>query len=415
MRTLWLEWLIAWRYTRAKNTNGFISLISAISVIGIALGAMTLITVLSVMNGFEQELRTRILGMASHATVNAFGGQVQDWHYVTQQAKRQPHVIGSAPYVEAQGLISTSLGSSGALIRGVKPELESKVSDITQNMKNGSLDTLTEGEFNAVLGKELALVLGVGVGDMITLLTPQSDISILGSSPRMKRFTVTGIFEIGMYEYDRTLMLLNLEDAQALYQMEGVTGVRLKLDDMFQAAEVAHTLAGQLEGDLYARDWTEQHSNFFVALQTQKLVMFIVLTLIIAVAAVNIISTMVMVVTDKQSEIAILRTIGATASNIQHVFLLQGVFIGIVGTLIGIIGGILLSENLEVLALFIEEVFGIQIMPADVYYISKVPSDLQYSDVAKVAGISFLLCVLATWFPARRAAKTNPAEALRYE
>lgn len=404
------------RYTAAKRRNHFISFISFISILGILVGATALITVLSVMNGFERELRERILGVASHATITTLGGPMQDWSTVAEEAAGHAEVMGTAPYVEGQVMLVKGSRVTGAQIRGVLPEREPRVSDIDENMTEGALTDLQAGEYGIVLGSRLAGYLGVAAGDRITLVTPEASVTPVGVLPRLKRFTVVGVFDIGMYEYDRSTALLHIEDASRLLRLEGgVSGVRLRLDEMFRAPAVADELQARLPRDLWVSDWTHRHASFFRAVQTEKTVMFVILTLIVAVAAFNIVSTLVMTVTDKQADIAILRTLGLTPRSVMGVFLIQGSIIGLVGTVLGVTCGVLLSLNIGEVMPALEQLLGVDLLPADVYYISDLPSDLQWSDVTKVTLLSLGLSVLATLYPAWRAARTQPAEALRYE
>ncbi len=407
---------IGLRYTGAKRRNHFISFISSISIAGIALGVAALITVLSVMNGFEQELRTRILGMASHASISGYREPLQDWQGAAQLASGHPEVIGVAPYVQNEIMLTKGGKVSGALVKGIRPDLEPAVSTVGEHMRSGSLNDLVAGEYNIILGSELAFNLGAQPGDQITMVTPQANFSPAGVLPRLRRFRVAGIFEIGMYEYDRGIALINLHDAQKLFKLgSAVTGVRLKLADMFQAPRISRELARQLGGNLQVEDWTRQHGNFFRAVQTEKRVMFVILTLIVAVAAFNIVSTLVMVVTDKRADIAILRTLGATPGTILRIFMIQGALIGMLGTALGITGGVALALNVETIVPAIERTFGVHFMPADIYYISEVPSRLDWPDVWHIGGVAFLLSFIATLYPAWRASRTQPAEALRYE
>ncbi len=404
------------RYTRAKRRNHFISFISMASMAGIAIGVMALITVLSVMNGFEKELRVRILGMASHATISALHGGLEDWQGVAKLAARNPEIENIAPYVEGEGMVKAGSDLTGTLLRGVLPEEEAKVSEIAQKMKVGKLSDLKAGEYKIVLGKELAQTLGVEVGDKVDLMIPQASITPAGVLPRFRRFTVSGVFSVGMYEFDRGLVLIHLADAQALYRMGSeVTGVRLKLHDLFKAPQVSRELAGELPGIYYVNDWTRQHANFFRAVHTEKMVMFIILSLIVGVAAFNIVSTLVMVVQDKQADIAILRTLGASPRSIMAIFMVQGSIIGIVGTFIGVICGVALALNVPVLVPLLEHLTNQQFLAPDVYYISDLPSDLKLSDVWRIGLLSLSLGLLSTLYPAWRASRTQPAEALRYE
>ena len=410
------ELLIGLRYTRAKRRNHFISFISLISMLGIALGVAALIVVLSVMNGFQKELRTRILGVAAHIQIAGMSGSLRDWRRVVTDASVNPEVLAAAPYVMAQGLLAFERNVQGALIRGVLPNDEDRVADIGRHMKVGQLAALREGEFNVVLGIELARALGVRVGDRLTLIAPQGQMTPAGLLPRIKQFRVAGIFEVGMFEYDNGLALIHLADAQRLYRMDdAVSGVRLKVAELFRAPIVAAELARNLGGDLWVSDWTRSHANFFRAVQIEKNVMFIILTLIVAVAAFNIVSTLVMAVTDKQADIAILRTLGASPRSIMAIFIVQGALIGAVGLLMGALGGVVLALNIDVAVPFIERTLGMKFLAKDVYYITDLPSDLQWSDVISIVCVSFVLTLVATLYPSYRASRTNPAEALRYE
>ena len=410
------ELLVGLRYTRAKRRNHFISFISMASMLGIAIGVMALIVVLSVMNGFQKELRARILGVASHVQISGADGRLANWREVARAASADPDVLAAAPYVSAQGLLANQQNVQGALVRGVVPELEDRVADIGSHMKRGSLANLKPGQFGMVLGVELAHSVGARLGEKVVLIAPQGQVTPAGILPRIKQFTVVGIFEVGMYEYDAGLALVSLEDAQKLYRLgDEVSGVRLKLKDLFRAPEVARDLTRTLPGDLYISDWTRSHANFFRAVQIEKNVMFIILTLIVAVAAFNLVSTLVMAVTDKQPDIAILRTLGATPTSIMKIFVVQGSLIGVIGTAIGVIGGILIALNVDVVVPAIETLFRVQFLAKDVYYISELPSDLQSRDVVTVGVMSLLLSLFATLYPSWRASRVNPAEALRYE
>jgi lipoprotein-releasing system permease protein len=404
------------RYTRAKRRNHFISFISFASMLGIGIGVTALITVLSVMNGFERELRTRILGMASHATISAFEGGLADWSGVVATARKNPDVEAVAPYVEGEGMLRLGSGLSGTMLRGVLPDEERGVSDIGKQMIAGSLDDLKAGSFNIVIGYELAQVLGVTPGDKVDLMIPQASVTPAGVLPRFRRFTVSGIFKVGMYEFDRSLVLIHLGDAQSLYRMgDTVTGVRIKLHDLFKAPTVSRELAGQLQGVYYVNDWTRSHANFFSAVATEKMVMFIILSLIVGVAAFNIVSTLVMVVQDKQADIAILRTLGASPRSIMAIFMVQGSLIGIIGTVIGVVGGVSLALNVERLMPLLQALTGHQFLSPEVYYISDLPSELKSSDVIRISILSLALGLLSTLYPAWRASRVQPAEALRYE
>ena len=410
------ELLIGLRYTRAKRRNHFISFISLISMLGIGLGVAALIVVLSVMNGFQTELRSRILGVVSHIQISGANGEMAGWEFVAAQAERQPGVLAAAPFVQAQGMLSHGQSVRGAMVRGILPDYEEKVAAFRGHMKEGSFDSLQPESFNVVLGSDLARLLGVFVGDKVTLIAPQGVVTPAGVVPRMKSFTVSGIFEVGMFEYDSGLALIRMEDAQRLYRMDDrVSGVRLKVDDLFKAPQMARRLAMVIDVPAYISDWTRSHANFFRAVQIEKNMMFIILSLIVAVAAFNIVSTLVMAVTDKQADIAILRTLGASPRSIMAVFMVQGALIGVVGLALGVLGGVVLAHNIDVVVPFIERLLGTQILAKEVYYISSLPSELQWSDVSTITVLSFVLSLVATLYPSWRASRVNPAEALRYE
>ena len=412
-----LELFIGLRYTRAKRRNHFISFISLSSMLGMALGITALITVLSVMNGFQQELRGRILAMTAHATLNRWDGLVADWRALLEQASRHPEVQGGAPYIRGEAMLNHVSLVSGALLQGILPQEERQVSDIGEKMVQGSLDDLRPGEFGIILGQELANALAIQVGDKVTVITPQANVTPAGVLPRLKRFDVVGLFKAGMYEYDRGLALIHVADAGRLFQFpEGaVNGVRLKLRDLFQAPRLAREIANRLPDGYLARDWTQDHASFFRAVQIEKTAMFVILTLIVAVAAFNIVSALVMVVTDKQADIAILRTLGATPLSVMGIFIVQGVTIGLVGTLLGLTGGVALATHIDVVVPFIEQLLGMKFLAPDVYLISDLPSQVQWGDVTTIGLMAFGLATLATLYPAWRAARTQPAEALRYE
>lgn len=386
-------------------------------MLGIALGITALITVLSVMNGFQQELRGRILSMTAHATISRWNGLMDDWQAVQEQVARNPNVVGEAPYIRGEAMLNHASLVSGALIQGILPQEERQVSEIGGKMIRGSLDDLRPGQFGIILGKALANALGVTMGDKVTVITPQANVTPAGVLPRLKRFDVVGIFEAGMYEYDRGLALIHIADAGKLFQYPDgvVNGVRLKLRDLFQAPWLARELTNQLPDGYSARDWTQDHASFFRAVQIEKTAMFVILTLIVAVAAFNIVSALVMVVTDKRADIAILRTLGATPLNVMGIFIVQGITIGLVGTLLGLLGGVSLATHVDVVVPFIERVFGIKFLAPDVYLISDLPSQVQWGDVTTIGLVAFGLAALATLYPAWRAARTQPAEALRYE
>ena len=410
------ELLVGLRYTHAKRRNHFISFISVVSMAGIALGVMALIVVLSVMNGFQQELRTRILGVAAHLEISGAGERLTDWRSVLAETRQNKEVLAGAPYVNGQGMLANGDMVRGTVVRGVLPELENKVAELATHMKVGKLDDLKPGGFGIILGGELARLLGVVLGDKVTLLTPQGNITPAGVMPRIKQFTVVGIFEAGMFEYDSALALIHLQDAQKLLRLgEDVTGVRLKLSELFRAPFVTRDLAKTLTGDYYLSDWTQSHSNFFRAVAIEKRMMFLMLLLIVAVAAFNLVSTLVMAVTDKQSDIAILRTLGAKPGSIMKIFVVQGSIIGVLGTILGVTSGVLLALNLETVVPIIERSLGMDLFPAEVYYINELPSKLDWSDVGIIGAISLALSLLATIYPSWRASRINPAEALRYE
>ncbi len=410
-----LQIFIGLRYTRAKRRNHFISFISLVSMFGIALGVMVMITVISVMSGFEQELRQRILGMVAHASISGVGEGLPDWQGAVKAAGDVEHVIGAAPYIEREGMLQGSR-VSGAIVRGVLPDREPAVSEISEHIVEGSWDALKPGEFGIILGRELALWSGARLGESVLVYAPQSRATPAGVVPQMRRFKVVGIFEIGMQEYDRGMAFIHMEDAARLYRMgDTVTGVRLKLDDLFQSRTVARQLADSMGGFYRVSDWTQEHANFFRAIATEKAIMFIILSLIVAIAAFNLVSSLVMLVTDKQSDIAILRTLGMRPRTVMGIFMVQGMLIGLIGIVLGTVLGILLAENVTHVMHGLESLFGFQLMPADIYYISDLPSDLKPFDLLRIVGVSFLLSVLATIYPAWRAARTHPVEALRYE
>ncbi len=411
------ELFVGLRYTRAKRRNHFISFISLVSILGIMLGVTALITVTSVMNGFEKEMRERIVGASSHATVTGLGEPLENWQQVADIAMAHPEVTGAAPYVEGQVMLVHAGRSTGALVRGVLPEEEGKVSELGDTLEQvESLDVaLQPGEYGLLLGSDLAAYLGAIVGDRIMVITPEASVTPMGFVPRVKRFTVTGIFRFGMFQFDRNLAVMHAADSARLLKLgEGYSGVRLKLDDTGRAPLVARDLRAELGYDYYISDWTQQNANYFMAVKMEKTMMFIILSMIVAVAAFNIISTLVMLVQDKQADIAILRTQGASPSSILSIFVVQGTLIGVLGTVFGLIGGILLASNIDVVVPFIEQFTGPVLNP-EVYYIDKMPSDLRSSDVIKVGLMSFGLSLLATIYPAWRASRIDPARALAYE
>jgi lipoprotein-releasing system permease protein len=406
---------IGLRYVRAKRRNGFISFISLASILGIALGVTALITTLAVMTGFQREIRDRMLQMAAHATVSGYGEPLSDWQQAVKVALQDPRIVGAAPYVEKEALISGN-NNQPAMLRGVVPAEEDKVSVLGRKMVQGKLSELQPGSFKIVLGRELALWLGVGVGDDVIVTLADFRSTPLGGVQTMKRFAVSGVFEAGYNEYDKGLAVVNMQDLQRVLRMGGgVTGVRLKMQDMDQAFEVARALALKLKGPYRVSDWTQDNANLFRALKMEKTVMAILLSLIIAMGAFNLVSSQVMLVTDKQADIAILRTLGLTPRAVMQVFMVQGSLIGVIGTVLGVAGGIVLTLNLDSILQGIEKVFGVQLLPEDVYYITGLPTDLQASDVTAIACVALAMAFIATLYPAWRAARTAPAEALRYE
>ncbi len=410
------ELFVGLRYTRAKRRNHFISFISFVSILGIALGIAALITVMSVMNGFEKEIRARILGVASHIQITGGDRGLADWQAVADDAAKRPEVTGTAPFVAGQGLLSTGAAVRGVFVRGVVPELEDRVADVGKHMVAGKLSDLRPGEFGIVLGVNLASALRVDVGDRVTLIAPHGQVTPAGLVPRLKQFKVVGIFKVDHNEYDSALAMARLEDAQVLYRLEDrVSGVRLKTRDIYEAPRVAQELARTLRTEAWITDWTQQNANYFRAIQIEKRMMFIILTLIILVAAINVVSTLVMVVTEKHPDIAILRTLGAAPASVMKIFVVQGAVIGLVGTLIGVVGGVALAFNVGDVVSFFEGIFGVRVLSREVYYITELPSHVRWQDVASVAGVSLVLAFLATLYPSWRASRVNPAEALRYE
>ncbi|WP_411725428.1 lipoprotein-releasing ABC transporter permease subunit [Methyloglobulus sp.] len=411
-----LIFYIGLRYTRAKRRTQFISFITLTSIMGIALGVTALITVLSVMNGFEAELRERILGMTSHATLTGKYGQLENWPEAENRIKNYPHVQGLAPFISGQVMINADRRVSGTMLNGIMPDYEAKVSEVANHMEEGRLTDLVPGQYSIILGAELAKYLGTMMGDKITIISPQVNSTPAGIVPRMRRFTVVGIFKVGMYEYDRNMALIHIDDAAKLFRLKtAVSGLRIKLDDVFNAPKITQTLGSGLSAEYIVSDWTMAHENFFKAIKTEKAVMFIILLLIVAVAAFNIVSTLVMVVTDKRGDIAILKTQGLTSRSVMGIFMVLGTVIGVVGTILGTGGGILLALNAGHIVSDIEKFFKVRFLPADVYYISDLPSKLIWSDVYMIAAMAFVLSLLATIYPAWQASKINPAEVLRYE
>ena len=413
------ELALGWRYTRAGRAtrrNGFISFISGVSMLGIALGVAALIIVLSVMNGFQKEVRDRMLSVVSHIEIFAPGGAAMpDVQRTLQEARQHPQVVGAAPFVSAQALLARGEDMKGALVRGIDPAREPEVTDLVAGSQGEALAQLVPGEFRVVLGGELARMLGVRAGDVVTLIAPSGQVTPAGVVPRIKQMQVAGTFDSGHYEYDSTLVLLHHEDAQRIFRLEGPTGIRLKLRDLHQARTVAQDLAGSLSGDLLIRDWTQQNRTWFAAVQLEKRMMFIILTLIVAVAAFNLVSTLVMTVTDKRADIAILRTLGASPKSIMGIFVVQGAMVGVIGTCVGLLLGLGIAANIDVIVPAIERALNASFLPKDIYLISKMPSEPQASDIVPIGVISLVLAFVATLYPSWRASRVNPAEALRYE
>ncbi|MBM3349054.1 MAG: lipoprotein-releasing ABC transporter permease subunit [Betaproteobacteria bacterium] len=415
-----IELEIGLKYTRSRRRkavgqrDGFLSFISGISMAGIALGVAALIVVLSVMNGFQKEVRDRMLSVLSHIEITSPNG-LSDWEPIADTLAKQAHVLGVAPMVSSQGLLSRAESMRGVVLRGVDPALEGRVSDLPKQLIVGSISDLKPGQFGVVLGTQLAGTLGIRVGDRVNLLVPEGDLTPAGMMPRMRALQVVGMVDSGHYEYDSTLAVMHWKDAAALLRMTDPTGLRVKVDDMQKAPEIAVRLAQVVPQALWVSDWSRSNRNWFAAVQTEKKMMFIILTLIIAVAAFNLVSTLVMTVTDKQADIAILRTMGASAGLVQRIFLVQGLAIGLLGSLLGVGFGLLIALNIDVIVPFIETLFRVQFLPRDIYFISQLPSDVRLDDVLKVGIMAFVLSILATIYPSRRAVQVKPAEALRYE
>ena len=410
------EWLIGMRYVRGAGARGFLSFISVVSMLGLAIGVAVLIVVLSVMNGFARELQTRILSVIAHAQIEAVDGRLGDWRHVQAQALAMPGVLAAAPYIQTQALLLHGQRSAGSAIRGVLPAEERRAVGIADRIQGGSIDELSAGSYRIVLGDALAAQLDVHVGDSVVLVTPIADVTPAGPLPRMRRFVVSGLFHSGMYEYDSALAMINLTDAARLYQMgQAVTGVRLALADPLQAPHLVYQLAINLGGGFDVSDWTRSHANFFSSIQTTKSILFVILLLVVAVAAFNIVSTLVMVVKDKRADIAIVRTLGAAPRSVLAVFSIQGAVIGFAGTALGAALGLVLSANLESLVHGLEHLLGIQFLDAKVYLMSDLPAYPESGDVLRICGTAFLLCALATLYPAWRASGTDPAKALRHE
>ena len=413
------EYFIGLRYTRSGRRggrrNGFISFISMLSVAGIALGVAALITVLSVMNGFQKEVRDRMLGVLSHIEVLAGRTPLTDWERVAADARRNARVIGAAPFVAGQAMITHEDSVRGVIVRGIQPERETQVTDLAATMRRGTLDTLEPGEFRIAIGREMSRQLLVDVGDKLAVIAPQGTLTPAGVIPRLRQFTISAIFDSGHYEYDSSLVLMNIDDAARLFRVEGVSGVRLKTSAMMEAPAIADELVASLSGDLWVRDWSKENRNWFAAVQIEKRMMFIILTLIIAVAAFNLVSMLVMTVTDKQADIAILRTLGATPGSVMRIFIVQGALIGLLGTVIGVTLGTLLALNVGPVVGFVEQLFGFQVLPQGVYFINHLPSDLHAEDVVSIGLVACVLAFVSTLYPSWRASRVRPAQALRYE
>jgi len=411
------EWLIGTRHLRSTHRRGFVSFVALISVLGLTLGVATLIVVLSVINGFERELRVRILSVTSHAVILGRYGPMEDWREIQSAAQKEPGVVAAAPYIESQGLLANQKRVKGIVVRGVLPEEEARATGIGQHLIAGKLSDLSSGGYNVILGAALAKELRVGVGDNIVLIAPEGTATPGGLVPRMRRFHVTGLFQAGMFEYDNTLALVHMADAAKLYRFgESVTGVRLALENPMRSGTVLREIASRYEANRFIlKDWTGSHVNFFRAIQTAKTMLFIILLMIVGVAAFNIVSTLVMIVKEKQSDIAILRTIGAGPGNVLAMFSVQGVLIGLAGTGCGAALGVLVSHNIQNIIASIESAFGVHFMDASVYYMSELPAYVETMDVLRVCAVAFMLCALATLYPAWRASRTAPAEALRHD
>ena len=409
-----VEYLVGWRYTRGKKHNHFISFVSLISILGIAVGITVIITVLSVMNGFKEEIRNKILDVVSHNTLSSLDGTIDDWQVLRPELENEPGVAATAPFVEMQVMLMKGDKVRGAYARGVVPELEKQVSNIEGYLEAGEIESLTADDYHIILGHSLAFSLRAELGDKITLISPQAAVTPAGVLPRMRSFVVSGIFDTGLSEFDRGVVLLNLEDASRLARLDdNVNGIRLRLDDLFESPELSNRLNLRLGPQYWVTDWTRNHRNFFRALEMEKLLLFLIMALIIAVAAFNIISMLVMVVIEKQSDIAILRTMGMQPIQVMKVFITQGCLIGFMGNITGIVGGVLLASYVEDLVTAIERATGVKFLSPDVYPITEVPSKLIAEDVIVVAVLTFVMTVLSTLYPAWRASRLRPAEVLR--
>jgi lipoprotein-releasing system permease protein len=418
MKKVPFEWLVGLRYTRSGRRsagNGFLSFISLASVLCVMIGVAALIVILSIMNGFQKDIRDRMLSVLPHIEVLNPNGTLPDWQQVEARLRQDPRVKGTAPYVATQAMLSRDDMVSGVMIRGILPQQEPQVSDIASQVREGTLANLKPGEFNILLGVGLARGMGVAVGDKITVVAPQGQVTPAGILPRLKQFNVAGVFQSGHVEHDANLAFIHIEDAQRMFRMDAPSGVRVRIADMQAAPEVAAELGRMLGGGLIAQDWSEQNRNWFAAVKIEKRVMLVILSLIILIAAFNMVSTLVMTVTDKQADIAILRTLGASPSSVMRIFMVQGAAIGLMGTLGGIAAGVLVALNVDVIAPFIERLLGIQFLPSDIYLVNTLPSDLRWPDVYLIGVVAVILGFLATLYPSWSASRVNPAEALRYE
>ena len=414
MRRFWYEGFLGLRYLRASPKRGFVSLIAGIAIFGLSLGVAVLIVVLSVMNGFEEELRTRILSLTAHATISGLEGRIADWPEQVEQVSRFPGVVAAAPYIEEQAMMTRGDKSAGVLMRGVLPDAERRVADLSRHLLAGHLSDLVPGQYRIILGKDLAESLNAGVGDRVVLMVAQGDVTPVGVLPRMRSFQVTGILAVGMYEYDRRIALVAMQDAAKLLRMgDDITGIRLSVADLYAAPHIVRAAAVALGGGYEVDDWTNQHVNFFRSIEITKRMLFVILSLVVAVAAFNIVSTMVMVVKDKRRDIAILRTFGASPRSILSVFIVQGSLIGMLGIAAGVILGILIADNLQQLVHGLEHLVGFKFLDARVYFMSDLPAHVQLADVMRICAISFVLACVSTLYPAWRAARLLPAESLR--